>query len=126
MKNNIIIINTIKIIMEHQDWNNVTFNKSNLNKRTQATKINSNKVLNQEEVKIEAPKGLGKLISQARTTKKKNQKELATLIGVNQQILARWENNKEIPNNLQITIIEKILEIKLPRIKKIKLVMNDA
>ena len=120
MKNNIIIINTIKIIMEHQDWNNVTFNKSNLNKRTQATKINSNKVLNQEEVKIEVPKGLGKLISQARTTKEKNQKELATLIGVNQQILARWENNKEIPNNLQIAIIEKILEIKLPRIKKNK------
>ena len=112
--------------MEHQDWNNVTFNKSNLNKRTQATKINSNKVLNQEEVKIEAPKDLGKLISQARITKGKNQKVFASIIGVNQLILARWENNKEIPNNLQIANIEKILGIKLPRTKKIKHVMDDA
>ena len=107
--------------MEHQDWNNITFNnKANNVKREEAKKIHSTKVLNPEEVKIEAPKDLGKLISQARTTKGKNQKELANLIGVNQQILGRWENNKEVPTNLQIANIEKILGVKLPRVKKIK------
>ena len=109
--------------MEHQDWNNITFNNNNNTNRKksiEAKKINNNKVLNPEEVKIEAPKDIGKLISQARTIKGKNQKELASLIGVNQQILGRWENNKEIPTNLQIANIEKILGVKLPRVKKIK------
>ena len=78
-------------IMEHQDWNNITFNnKANSIKCEEAKKIHSKKVINPEEVKIEAPKDLGKLISQARTTKGKNQKELANLIGVSQQIIARW------------------------------------
>lgn len=107
--------------MEHQDWNNVTFNNKTTKKKSEeAKKIHSNKVLNPEEVKIEAPKDLGKLISQARTIKGKNQKELATLIGVNQLIIGRWESNKEVPTNLQIANIEKILGVKLPRIKKIK------
>ena len=111
--------------MEHQDWNNVTFNnKNNTKKHEKGKKLNNNKILNSEEVKIEAPKDLGKLISQARNTKGKNQKELANLIGVNQQILGRWENNKEIPNNLQIATIEKVLGIKLPRTKKIKISEN--
>lgn len=107
--------------MEYQDWNNVTFNnKTNTKKNEEAKKIHNNKVLNPEEVKIEAPKDLGKLISQARTSKGKNQKELATLLCVNQQILGRWENNKEIPTNLQIANIEKLLGVKLPRVKKTK------
>jgi putative transcription factor len=111
--------------MEHQDWNSITFNnKLNAKKNEEAKKIHSNKVLNPEEVKIEAPKDLGKLISQARTTKGKTQKELANIIGVNQQILGRWENNKEVPTNLQIANIEKILGVKLPRVKKIKQSIN--
>jgi ribosome-binding protein aMBF1 (putative translation factor) len=113
--------------MEHQDWNNITLhNKSNTIKHEEAKKINSNKVLNPEEVKIEAPKDLGKLISQARTIKGKNQKELASLIGVNQLIIGRWESNKEAPTNLQIANIEKILGVKLPRIKKIKIAKDMA
>lgn len=113
--------------MEHQDWNNVAFNnKSDTKKREDAKKNNSNKVSNPEDVKIEAPKELGKLISQARTTKGKNQKELASELGVNQQILSRWESNKEIPTNLQIANIEKKLGIKLPRTKKIKVAANPA
>ena len=107
--------------MKHQDWNNISLNnKTNTKNYEQAKKIHSTKVLDIEEVKIEAPKDLGKLISQARTTKGKNQKELANLIGVNQQILGRWENNKEVPTNLQIANIEKLLGVKLPRVKKIK------
>ena len=95
-------------------------NKSNIIKSKEAKKINSNKVLNPEKVKLEAPKDLGKLIAKSRTIKRITQKELASLIGVNQLIIGRWENNKEIPNNLQIANIEKILGVKLPRIKKIK------
>jgi ribosome-binding protein aMBF1 (putative translation factor) len=113
--------------MEHQDWNNVAFNnKSDTKKREDSKKINSSKLSNPEDVKIEAPKELGKLISQARTTKGKNQKELASELGVNQQILGRWESNKEIPTNLQIANIEKKLGIKLPRTKKIKVAANPA
>lgn len=113
--------------MEHQDWNNISFNnKSDTKKREDAKKINSNKITNPEDFKIEAPKDLGKLISQARTTKGKNQKELASELGVNQQILSRWESNKEIPTNLQIANIEKKLGIKLPRTKKIKTAFEPA
>ena len=110
--------------MEHQDWNSITFNNKNaVTKNEEAKKIHSNKIINPELVKVEAPKDLGKLISQARTAKGKNQKELANVLGINQQILSRWESNKEIPNNLQIANIEKTLGVKLPRVKKMKI--ND-
>jgi ribosome-binding protein aMBF1 (putative translation factor) len=113
--------------MEHQDWNNISFNnKSETKMREDAKKINSNKITNPEDFKIEAPKDLGKLIAQARTTKKKNQKELASELGINQQIISRWESNKEIPTNLQIANIEKKLGIKLPRTKKIKTPFEPA
>ena len=106
--------------MEHQDWNNITFNTSSHNKREEAKKIHSNKVNNDpEQVRLEAPKQLGQSISQARTTKGKTQKILATELGISQQIISRWESNKEIPNNQQIAAIEKNLGIKLPRCKKV-------
>jgi len=107
--------------MEHQDWNHVTFNTPSQNaKKELAKKINSNKSFSKENIVMEAPKQLGQLIAQARTTYGKNQKELASSIGVSSQILGRWESNKELPNNAQIALIEKILKVRLPRIKKIQ------
>ena len=107
--------------MEHQDWNQITiYNVAQNKQREEAKKQHSNKVTNPEEVKMEPPKQLGQQIAQARTTVGKNQKMLATEIGISAQILSRWETNKEIPSNADIAKIEKILKIKLPRCKKIK------
>ena len=112
--------------MEHQDFNNVVFNsketKKNTNQTKEIQKNISQKVANPETIKIEAPKKLGLLISQARTTKGLNQKQLSSQLGISNILLSRWESEKEIPNNTQIANIEKKLGIKLPRIKKIKII----
>ena len=42
------------------------------------------------------------------------------------QVLNRWESNKEILTNSNIASIEKILNFKLPRNKKIKITENDT
>ena len=106
----------------HQDWNTITFtNKPKVEKKP----ISKPKVLeSNQEIKYEQPKQLGQLILQARTTCKKNQKELANQLGIAVQILSRWETNKEIPDNKQIANIERTLRIKLPRSKKV-IVSNE-
>ena len=94
--------------MEHQDWNLISFNTPSQNaKKELAKKVNSNKSPSNEDIVMEAPKQLGQLIAQARTALGKNQKELASSIGISSQILGRWESNKELPNNGQIALIEK-------------------
>jgi len=119
--------------MEHQDYNNVVFNKkdniSNKNKEVQ-TKI-SQLVTNKEEVKIEADKKLGKLLSQARLVKGFNKQSdfvnefnSKSNLKISLQIYTKWEANKEIPTNEQIAKIEKVLCIKLPRNKKIQIESN--
>ena len=35
-------------------------------------------------------------------------------------VINKWETNKETPNNSEIAKIEKILGVKLPRCKKVK------
>jgi ribosome-binding protein aMBF1 (putative translation factor) len=107
--------------MDCQDWNNITFNTPSQNKKKEEVKkIHSNKVSNDpEKVRMEAPKQLGQLISQARNTKGKTQKNLAYELGVTHQILAKWESNKELPTNLQISQLERNLGVKLPRARKV-------
>ena len=100
---------------DHQDWNVVTFSsKPNLPKKH----ISKPKILeSNQEIKYEQPKQLGQLILQARTTCKKNQKELANQLGIAVQILSRWETNKKylITNKLQIL---KNFKNKITKIKK--------
>lgn len=107
--------------MEHQDWNQITFQTQSTNTKKEANKkIHSNKVNEDpDKVRLEAPKQLGQLISQARSTKSKTQKQLAQELGISSQILSRWESNKEVPTNAQLATIEKTLGIKLPRCKKV-------
>ena len=100
----------------HQDWDTVVF-KSNP-KQPVVNKTKPKQLSSDEEIKIEQPKQLGQLILQARTTCNKTQKVLANDLGIAVQILSRWETNKEYPDNKQISNIEKILKIKLPRSKK--------
>ena len=74
------------------------------------------------ETKIEVPFHLGKSIEQARTAKKMTQLDLARALVVQPPIIKQYENGTAIPNNAFIAKIEKILGVKLPRVKKIKVV----
>ena len=110
--------------MEHQDYKVVTFNskseKIKSENQKQIEKKISQKVISNEEIKMEAPKKLGLLISQGRSSKGiKSQKELASLLGVNVTIIKNWENSSVVPSNLEIAKIEKVISAKLPRSKKI-------
>jgi ribosome-binding protein aMBF1 (putative translation factor) len=117
--------------MEHQDFKQVIFNKSNnSNKSNKSNKTETSKKISQlqtdlENVKIESDKKLGKLMSQARLAKGFNtQLEMVkeinskTNLNISQQIYSRWESNKEAPTNEQIAKMEKVLGVKLPRNKK--------
>lgn len=111
--------------MEHQDFKVVTFNskidKIKLDNIKEVEKKISQMHINNDEIKMEAPKKLGLLISQGRTSKGfKSQKDLATKLGVSAAVVQKWENNSIIPTNLEIANIEKAIGVKLPRSKKIK------
>jgi ribosome-binding protein aMBF1 (putative translation factor) len=103
--------------MEHQDWNKVVFS----NKKPEKPQV-KNVVKKDPNVveKLVAPSNLGVRISQARTTNKKTRKQLANELGISEQVLSRWETNKETPENKDIAKVEKLLRIKLPRVKKVK------
>jgi ribosome-binding protein aMBF1 (putative translation factor) len=105
--------------MEHQDWNSIKLNTPALktNDTNKKPHISANKVNKVEKVIMKEP--LGKIIAQARVINGKNQKELASMIGVSQQILSRWEANKDLPTNSQIALLEKTLKVKLPRCQKV-------
>jgi putative transcription factor len=72
--------------------------------------------------KVEVPSNLGKMIEQARTTKKMTQQDLAKVLVVQASIIKQYENGTIIPNNAFIAKIEKVVGVKLPRVKKIKIV----
>jgi DNA-binding transcriptional regulator YiaG len=99
--------------MEHQDWKAVTLTvKKNVKFENNVIPIPRTKQLVMHEP-------LGKLIAQSRLTLNSDQKQFAALLGVSTQMLSRWECNKELPNNAQIALIEKITKVKLPRCKKV-------
>ena len=121
--------------MEHQDFKTVVFNqkekkvidqnKKEVQKKTSQKQVSSN---DNEVVKVQADKKLGQLLSQARLAKGfKTQgdfiKELnqKTNLNISPQIYSKWESNKEVPTNEQIAKMEKVLTVKLPRNKKIKI-----
>ena len=121
--------------MEHQDFNTITFNtkekKAFDKNQKEVQKIISQKQVSSNDneiVKLQADKKLGQLLSQARLAKGfKTQgdfiKELnqKTNLNISLQIYSKWESNKEIPTNEQIAKMEKVLCVKLPRNKKIKI-----
>jgi len=59
-----------------------------------------------------------KALQQARLSQKMTQKDLALKAGIQLNILQGYENGKEIPSNLIISKLEKLLNTKLPRIYK--------
>ena len=102
--------------MEHQDWNSIKINTS-VKASVKKPQPSTNKVNKVEKLIMKEP--LGKIIAQARVINGKNQKELASSIGISQQILSRWEANKDLPTNSQIALLEKTLKVKLPRCQKV-------
>ena len=63
-------------------------------------------------------KDLRLAISKARTAKGLTQKQLATQLNMQPQIINEYESGKAIPNNAVIAKIEKALGAKLPRAPK--------
>jgi DNA-binding transcriptional regulator YiaG len=103
--------------MEHQDWNAIALNPKKNVKFDNTSNPNPNpKPIIVKQLVSSEP--IGKLIAQSRLTLNKDQKQFAALLGVSQQMLSRWECNKELPTNAQIALIEKITKVKLPRCKK--------
>jgi len=100
--------------MEHQDWKAVTLTAK---KSVKFENTIIHKTAPTKQLVMHEP--LGKLIAQSRLTLNCDQKRFAALLGVSTQMLSRWECNKELPNNAQIALIEKITKVKLPRCKKV-------
>ena len=102
--------------MEHQDWNAVALNSK---KSVKFDNTSNPKPKPTTTTQLVSNEPLGKLIAQSRLTLNKDQKQFAALLGVSQQMLSRWESNKELPNNAQIAQIEKTTKVKMPRCKKV-------
>ena len=114
----LLVLIILILTMEHQDWNAVALNtKKNVKLESSSNPKPKPKPIIPKQLVTSEP--IGKLIAQSRLTLNKDQKQFAALLGVSQQILSRWESNKELPNNAQIALIEKITKVKLPRCKKI-------
>lgn len=107
-----------------QDWETVILRKpiqisNKSNKKQINNRTNNQKKLEGDEIvkpkKIDL--NLKQSIQNARINKKLSQKQLASQMGVNVQIINSYETGKAIPNNNFISKIEKILNTKLPRVK---------
>jgi ribosome-binding protein aMBF1 (putative translation factor) len=59
-----------------------------------------------------------KALQQARLANKMSQKDLALKLGMNLNTMVNYEKGKEVPTNLIISKLEKLLNTKLPRINK--------
>ena len=116
--------------MEHQDFNMIVFTRKDITNKNEAEKKISQKEVktnSEETVIIESDKKLGQMLSQARLAKGlSKQSECVTelnnkcKLNISVQLYSKWEANKETPTNEQIAKIERVLGVKLPRNKKIK------
>ena len=97
-----------------QDWETVI-----LKKDVKETNKSNEKIFNQDKVTLKEPSlDFQKALQQARLVNKMSQKELALKLGMNLNTMVNYEKGKEIPTNLIISKLEKILNTKLPRIQK--------
>ena len=97
-----------------QDWETVILKKEPPKEiKEKPEKINQDKVI-LKEPSLDFQKAL----QQSRMVNKLSQKELALKLGMNVNTMINYEKGKEIPTNLIISKLEKILNTKLPRIQK--------
>lgn len=99
--------------MQFQDWETVV-----LKKETKESK-EKEKTFNPDKITLKEPSlDFQKALQQARLVNKMSQKELALKLGMNLNTMVNYEKGKEVPTNLIISKLEKILNTKLPRIQK--------
>jgi ribosome-binding protein aMBF1 (putative translation factor) len=95
-----------------QDWETVILKKPEPPKEIKEK-------INQDKVVLKEPSlDFQKALQQSRMVNKLSQKELALKLGMNMNTMINYEKGKEIPTNLIISKLEKILNTKLPRIQK--------
>jgi ribosome-binding protein aMBF1 (putative translation factor) len=101
------------------DWKTVKLSKPILIKETHIERPPEIQT-NFEDLSIPAAitSELKLAIQQARLANKMSQKTLAEKLCVTVQVIQNYENGTAIPTNLFISRIEKLLNAKLPRIKK--------
>jgi ribosome-binding protein aMBF1 (putative translation factor) len=100
--------------MKEQDWQTVV-----LSKTIPVIQKTPPKDKEKEEVPLPTVSiDLKIAMQQARMSAKLSQKDLAAKMCVPIQVIHSYENGTVIPNNAFIAKIEKVLNTKLPRIKK--------
>lgn len=98
-----------------QDWETVVLKKSDIPDKGKETQIKELK----DKVTLKEPSlDFQKALQQARMVNKMSQKDLALKLGMNLNTMVNYEKGKEVPTNLIISKLEKILNTKLPRIQK--------
>jgi ribosome-binding protein aMBF1 (putative translation factor) len=109
-------------IKSMQDWEQLYLTKPTNTKSTTTTtntkSITKNHSETQDVVLKKPSLDFQKTLQQARLSQKMTQKDLALKAGIQLNILQGYENGKEIPSNLIISKLEKLLNTKLPRIYK--------
>ena len=109
-------------IKSMQDWEQVYLTKDVTTKLKETKLPASQKNVSQKEIdefNVKKPSlDFQKTLQQARLSQKMTQKDLALKAGIQLNILQGYENGKEIPSNLIISKLEKLLNTKLPRIYK--------
>ncbi len=99
----------------HQDWETVVLKKSDIpDKGKQETQVKDKDKVTLKEPSLDFQKAL----QQSRMANKMSQKDLALKLGMNLNTMVNYEKGKEVPTNLIISKLEKILNTKLPRIQK--------
>jgi ribosome-binding protein aMBF1 (putative translation factor) len=101
----------------HQDWETVVLKKSDI--KTGESDKKETQVKDKDKVTLKEPSlDFQKALQQARMVNKMSQKDLALKLGMNLNTMVNYEKGKEVPTNLIISKLEKILNTKLPRIQK--------
>ena len=100
-----------------QDWETVVLKKSDI--KTGDSDKKEIQVKDKDKVTLKEPSlDFQKALQQARMANKMSQKDLALKLGMNLNTMVNYEKGKEVPTNLIISKLEKILNTKLPRISK--------
>lgn len=107
----------------YQDWNTIVFN--NKPKPNADNKPKPNIQISNQHKKLEPPKDLAKKLQQARTVNNLTQKQIAQQLQIAVNTYNLWESGRTIPTNLEIAKIEKLLKIKLPRSRIVKIDLNQ-
>ena len=96
----------------HQDWETVILKKEPTEKKQVKEVVKDKVTLKEPSLDFQ------KALQQARMVNKMSQKDLALKLGMNLNTMVNYEKGKEVPTNLIISKLEKILNTKLPRISK--------